>query len=256
MVEKIVGGLVLAILTYLGRTLWQNRRHLGLMLVLLVPWRRTRVSVAVLLRVHDEDRYVLFSSPTRPGAFGPPGGVVKYQEHGRAALERMEFEFEDRGAPAMRLDLRGYLPASRVPGFARWLHRGIDREHAAECLRRELVEELGEVGHEELAPLARDVTFRPVRRVVDGPMKVAGETYHQLRFIEVLDLVPDRPEAVELRTALLSLAAAAPDGPGATVVTATRKQISLGRAGVHVVLPQSAFLVGDRRFRGDIHPAT
>ncbi|MEU2658116.1 hypothetical protein ABZ615_22665 [Streptomyces sp. NPDC007325] len=252
MVEKIVGGLILALLTFVGRTLWQNRRHLKLLLVLLTPWRRTRVSVAVLLRVHEEDTFVLFATPSRPGAFGPPGGVVKYRETARSALERLGFEPEQRGRAVMRLDLRGFLPGSRVLAFARWLHRGDGREPATECLRRELVEELGEVGHEELVDLAKAVAFQHVRRVIDGPMKVAGETYRQLRFLDVYDLLTDRPEAEELRSALIALAK---EQTETEVVCANRREITLGRAGVHVVLPQSAFLVGDRRHREDLHPA-
>ncbi|MGW2562101.1 SMODS-associated NUDIX domain-containing protein [Streptomyces sp. NPDC001514] len=251
MVEKIVGGIVVALLTFIGRTLWQNRRHLSLLRVLLVPWSRTRVSVAVLLRLHDEDHYVLFGSVTRPGAFGPPGGVVKYHDSARPTLERLGFEPESRSSDAMRLDLRGFLPAARVLGFARWLYRGVDREAATECLRRELLEELGEVGHDELAPLAREVGFTPVRRVIDGPMKVAGESYRQVRFFEVYDLVLDKPDATELRTALLTLAG---DPTEPQVIGASRREITRGRAELNVVLPQSAFLTGDRRLREDIEP--
>ncbi|MGW5566708.1 SMODS-associated NUDIX domain-containing protein [Streptomyces tendae] len=253
MVEKIVGGLILALLTYVGRTLWQNRRHLKLLLVLLAPRRRTRVSVAVLLRVHEEGRLILFATPARPGAFGPPGGVVKYRETARSDLERLGFEPEQRDRAVMRLDLRGFLSGSGVLAFARWLHRGDGREPATECLRRELIEELGEVGHEELADLAQAVAFQHVRRVIDGPMKVAGETYRQLRFLEVYDLLTDRPEAEELRSALVALAN---EQTEAGVIGATRREIALGRAGAHVVLPQSAFLVGDRRYREDLHPAS
>ncbi|MEG3629951.1 SMODS-associated NUDIX domain-containing protein [Streptomyces poriticola] len=253
MVEKVVGGLVLALLTFAGRTLWQNRRHLRLLLVLATPWRQVRVSVAVLLRVHDEDRFVLFTAPTRPGAFGPPGGVVKYREPAFPALERLGFACERRNSAAMRFDLRGFLPAARVLAFARWLQRGDGREPWTEGLRRELLEELGEVGHDELAEAARNVAFQHVRRVIDGPMQVAGESYSQIRFFEVFDLVPDRSEAAELRATLIALAN---DATEVSVIGATRREITLGRAGVHVVLPQSAFLIGDRRYRGDIHPVS
>ncbi|CAM5704619.1 SMODS-associated NUDIX domain-containing protein [Streptomyces aurantiogriseus] len=251
MVEKIVGGIVVALLSYIGRTIWQNRRHLTLLRVLLTPWSRTRISVAVLLRLHDEDHFVLFGSATRPGAFGPPGGVVKYQESAKPFLEKLGFEPESRARDVMRHDLRGFLSAARVLRFARWVHRGADREPATECLRRELVEELGEVGHEELVPLAREVSFRPVRKVIDGPMKVAGESYRQIRFFEVYDLVADKPAAEELRATLLALAAN-PDEDH--VIGANRREIARGRADRHVVLPQSAFLTGDRRLREDIEP--
>ncbi|GAA4911907.1 hypothetical protein ACFPM3_10150 [Streptomyces coeruleoprunus] len=251
MIEKIVGGIILGLLTYIGKTLWQNRRHLTLLRVLLAPGRRTRVSVAVLLRVQDEDFHVLFDSPTRPGGFGPPGGVVKYHDSAQRTLERLGFTPDGRTRDVMKRDLRGFLTAARVLGFARWLYGGVDREPATDALRRELAEELAETGHGELAPLSRAVNFRLVRRVIDGPLKVPGEDYRQIRFFEVHDLVLDTPEATELRTVLLTLAA---DQDEAHIIGATRQEIARGRAGVHVILPQSAFLVGDRRLREDIQP--
>ncbi|MGW7369529.1 SMODS-associated NUDIX domain-containing protein [Streptomyces sp. NPDC054841] len=251
MIEKIVVSVAAALLGYIGRTLWQNRRHLSLLRLLFTPRRRMRVSVAVLLRLHDEDHYVLFDSLTRPGAFGPPGGVVKYRDTARADLDKIGFEPESRIQPLMKRDLRGFLSALRVPHFARWLYREEGREPATDCLRRELGEELGEVGHPELSPLAKEVGFTLVRRLIDGPLKVAGESYRQIRFIEVYDLLPDRPEAVELRSALLALAADPAEG---RVIGASRQDIALGRAGAHMILPQSAFLTGGERLREDIQP--
>lgn len=248
-----MGGVVAALLTAIGRVLWQNRRHLTLLRVLLTPWSRVRVSVAVLLRVNDEDHYVLFSSVTRPGAFGPPGGVVKYHEGAKPKLERLGFEPEGRIRAEMRHDLRGFLPAPRVLGFTRWLQRGTDREAATECLRRELVEELGEVGHRELVPLAREAGFRAVDSHIDGPWKVPGETYRQIRFFEVYDLVPDKPESTELRSAVLRLAA---DAEESRIIGVTRRDIARGRSRTHLVLPQSAFVAGDRRVREDLTAAS
>lgn len=178
---------------------------------------------------------------------------MKYQEGARRTLERLGFEPEGRNREVMRHDLRGFLGALRVLGFARWLSKEVDRETATDCLRRELVEELGEVGHEELVPLAREVGFRSARRVIDGPLKVPGETYKQIRFFDVYDLVTDKPEATRLRDALLELADDTTEG---LVIGANRAEIARGRAQAHVVLPQSAFLAGDKRFREDLTPAS
>ncbi len=38
------------------------------------------------------------------------------------------------------------------------------------------------------------------------------------------------------------------------MIGATRQDIVRGRSGLHQVLPQSAFLIGDRRENGDIQP--
>jgi hypothetical protein len=253
MIEAIVTSLVVAALGACAKTLWSNRRNLGLLRLLVRPMARMRVSVAVLLRLQDEDSYVLFDSPVRPGAFGPPGGVVKYQDDARKTLEGLGFNAEPRSSEIMRYDLRGFLPARRVPAFARWLHRGDGRESPAECLRRELVEELGEVGHPQLAALVGAVAFTRVRAVIDGPLRVPGESYRQIRFIEIYDLLLDKPEATRLKTELLSLAK---DPSEAHVARAGHQDIARGRAGAHVVAPQSAFLLGDRRLRQDLQPAS
>lgn len=251
MIGTIVVSVAVALLGWIGRTLLHNRRHLALLRLLFTPRRRIRVSVAVLLRVQDEDHYVLFGSPTRPGSFGPPGGVVKYRESERRGVEKLRFDPEPRTDAVSKHDLRGFLPAAMVPGFARWLHRGTGREPSTDCLRRELVEELGEVGHPELTHLSPAVGFSPVRKVIDGPWNVPGEQYRQIRFIEVYDLLRDRPEADELRTALLALSR---DPGDSQVIGATRQEILRGRSGLHQILPQSAFLLGDRRVREDIQP--
>ncbi|MGW4108914.1 SMODS-associated NUDIX domain-containing protein, partial [Streptomyces sp. NPDC004976] len=231
-IEKIVVGAAVALLGWIGRTLVHNRRHLSLLRLLLIPRRSIRVSVAVLLRVQDEDHYVLFSSPTRPGSFGPPGGVVKYHDSERHGVEKMRFDPEARTHPVMKHDLRGFLPAAMVPGFARWLHRGTGREPSTDCLRRELAEELGEIGHPELTHLSQAVGFSPVRKVIDGPWNVPGEQYRQIRFLEVYDLLRDRPEADELRTGLLTLSR---DPGDSQVIGATRQEILRGRSGPHQV---------------------
>ncbi|MFC7907147.1 SMODS-associated NUDIX domain-containing protein [Streptomyces nigra] len=240
-----------ALVIYIGKTLWQNRRHLRLLVLLFTPWRRVRLSVAVLLRLDDEDCYVLFDSPTRPATFGPPGGVVKYHESGRRKLDKLGFECEERSQEVMRCDLRGFVRAVKVPDFARWLYGGSGREPASDCMRRELVEEVAEIGHPELAPSVASINFTLVRRVVDGPMKVAGAPYRQVRFFEVYDLMLEKPEALELRAALLVLAR---DPLEEHIIAVSRQGIALGREGAHMVLPQSAFLIGDERFREDIHP--
>ncbi|WP_327714088.1 hypothetical protein OG381_00630 [Streptomyces sp. NBC_00490] len=251
MINAIVVGAAVALLGWIGRTLVHNWRHLSLLRLLFTPRRTIRISVAALLCVQEEDHYVLFGSPTRPGSFGPPGGVVKYHDSERRALEKLRFEPEARTRAVMKHDLRGFLPAAKVPGFARWLHRGTGREPSSDCLRRELAEEFGEVGHPELTHLPQAVGFSPVRKVIDGPWNVPGEPYQQIRFIEVYDLLLDRPEADELRTALLTLS----QDPGdSQVIGATRQEILRGRSGPHQILPQSAFLVGVQRVREDIQP--
>ncbi len=119
--------------------------------------RLLRVSFSALLRIRDEDRMVLFQTPARPDTFGPPGGVFKYFDPATPALGRLNFRVEQRATAedTTRSDLRGFLPYSSMKGFQRWFATGAYREDATECLRRELLEELAEVGFPGLAEDAR-----------------------------------------------------------------------------------------------------
>ncbi|WP_178379942.1 hypothetical protein [Cryptosporangium aurantiacum] len=206
-----------------------------------------RISTAALLRVRDDDRFILFHSPTRPGAYGPPGGVVKLRSSD--ALEAVGFRAEPRRNSAMHGDLRGFVPGIALGDFLRWWRTGADRESAPDCLRRELVEELAEIGRPDLAPEVDDVPLTPVRSVVDGPWSVPAAPYDQLRVFEVYDLAPGDARAERFRRTLTGLA----DDPAEpSVIWADRTDIEYGRCGPHYITPPSAFLFGDRRIHPDL----
>ncbi|MEW1695822.1 hypothetical protein [Streptomyces sp. NPDC091278] len=137
--------------------------------------------MAALLRVNNEDRHVLFSSVTRPGAFGPPSDVVEYMTWSSATKRPSPSSntsgSSPRAAPAPKCDTTFAAPAP--PGGGSWasspeLQRGTDREAATECLRHELVEDWASRAHvvlprpaflagdrrvrEHIAPLSRGIT--------------------------------------------------------------------------------------------------
>jgi hypothetical protein len=210
-----------------------------------------RISFSVLLRLRDDEEYVLFHSPSRPGAFGPPGGVIKYFPPAVRILEGLGFS-EERGGPrpeVMKWDLRGYLPAGSVRRFLKWFDTGAYREDAEECLRRELTEELGEVGLSRLDDQVAGLSFTPVRTVVEGPEPVVGKPFRQLRRFEVYDLVTADSVALRL-TRELSEAAADPSCPG--VINVTRDDLRHGRKQAALIAPQSAFLAGGERMMPDV----
>ncbi|MEU5260484.1 hypothetical protein [Amycolatopsis sp. NPDC021455] len=212
-----------------------------------------RVSFSALLRVTDDDRYVLFDSPKRPGSYGPPGGVVKVHPPASGLLESWSFRPErtNAGAEKMKADLRGILPAGSLRSFQAWFATGTYRETAAECLRRELREELSEVGLGALEPLTRTLAFTPVRTVLEGPDAVTGKPYLQLRSFEVHDLAMLDPGAVRLRR---ELAAAGHDAGHTGVICANFGDIAHGRLGRALIAPQSAFVAGPVRLAADLPP--
>ncbi|MEV0675522.1 hypothetical protein AB0I60_03260 [Actinosynnema sp. NPDC050436] len=225
-------------------TAWEAQR---------MPRTPVRISFSALLRVRDDDRYVLFHSPTRPGVCGPPGGVVKYLPPAAGLLERLGFD-EELTPPHVevaRTDLRGVLPARSVRGFLAWFATGAYREHAEDCLRRELAEEAGEVGIGPLAENPHDLRFSHVRTVVEGPAPVPGKPYRQLRRFEVHDLVTGDGAGLRVARALARAGRAA-DQPD--VVCASRSDIRHGRLGRLLIAPQSAFLMGGTRLAPDLPP--
>ncbi|GAA3943491.1 hypothetical protein GCM10023085_26750 [Actinomadura viridis] len=215
----------------------------------MAPWharREVRISFSALLRIRDDDRHVLLHSPSRPGSFNPPGGVYKCFGPAAAVLEGLGFR-ADRADPLaddMRSDLRGFLPASALPGFRRWFACGAYRESPAECLRRELAEELAESGVPHLVPDASRIAFRHLRSVDDGPHPVPGKPFRQLRRFEVYEPVVTGAEATRL---CRSLAEAAADPAVPAVICATPAQILHGRSGTALIGGHAAYLIGDRR---------
>ncbi|WBB52443.1 hypothetical protein [Verrucosispora sp. WMMD573] len=252
MLANIVAGLITTVLIALGGLLWRHRGHFGLLRATVFPSGRLRVSVAALLRVKDDDSYVLFHNPIRPHAYGPPGGVVKYRSGARKALDAVGFVDQRRSTgrvAAMRHDLRGFVPSRSGIDFLRWYSRGDDRESGPECLRRELREELAEVGHPELVPLTENLRFALVRTVLERPRPTPGKQYSTLRSFEVYDAVTDTPEAAELVGRLVALG----HNPAETqIVLVDASDIEDGRSGAHLISPQSAFLLGNRRIHQDL----
>jgi hypothetical protein len=213
--------------------------------------RHVRVSFAAILRIRDDEGVVLFEARSRPGAFTPPGGVFKHYGPAMDVLDRLGFRgdrWADRESD-MRNDLRGLLPARSVPGFQRWFDSGAYREDADECLRRELAEELTEVGFPDLAADVRHLSFTHLRTEVEGPWDVPGKPYRQLRRLEFHDLVCTGQRAVRLRDRIIALAK---DPRVHTVVVATPEDVAHGRAGRALIAPHAAYLTGGARTRSDI----
>jgi hypothetical protein len=209
------------------------------------------VSFSALLRIRHGDRYVLFDSLSRPGSYGPPGGVIKFFPPATSILEQLGFQQETRTlhSEPTGLDLRGLVPARSAHDFLEWFETGAYRENAIESVRRELDEELAEVGLTSARVDTHALDFRLVRTVIEGPDAVSHRNFLQLRRFEIFDLVTTDTVALDfVRT--LAAAGADPAFPGA--VYASPDDIEHGRCGPALLAPHCAFLIGDRRFAPDL----
>jgi hypothetical protein len=253
MVVGVLSSIVSAILIGGASLVWRHRDNLSLLRTILYPRGLVRVSFAALLRVKDDDRFVLISSNTRPGFYGPLGGVFKHHDSAIEALDALGFR--EQRFPArrenMRADLRGFVPARSAAGFLRWFVAGEGRETAAECLRRELAEELDALGAPDLADDIAALTFKPVRTVLEGPRRVPGQAHRQMRRFEVYDLVVIDEASVRFRRRLMDLS----DDPSRQmIVCAIGAEMATGWCGTAPIAPHSGYLVGSRRFHADLPP--
>jgi hypothetical protein len=257
MLTDFVSNLLAAGVAAVVGLAWRSRGWLrsgeGLIGAVVGRSRRVRVSYCAVLRVREADRCVLFRSPSRPESFGPPGGVFKYRDSARPVLDR--FGFTDqvwRGREAdMRRDLRGFLPAGSVLRFRRWFRAGVDRESAEECLRRELREELVEVGLDDLVPAVAALSFASVRTVTEGPRKVPGQDYLQLRRFEIHEITTGSSSAAEFIRRLIN---AGDDPAQGLVCCAGIREVNEGRCRAGLIAPHVAYLGGTRKLASDLPP--
>lgn len=247
MVGEIVAGLITSAMTATAAMVWRYRVRV------LAPSRRVRVSFCALLRIRDDDCFVLFHSINRPGSYGPPGGVYKYVSDGEAQLEKLGFQDEPKPTGLiglMRHDLRGFISSRSIKRFVRWFDSGAGRESATECLRRELVEELAEVNHPELIDDVASLEFTPLRVAQMGPHHEPGTDYLHLRRFEIYDIATANNEtAARFKQRLLELAE---DPTTELIVGVGARDIEYGRCTAGLIGGQAAFLVGAKRF----HPPT
>jgi hypothetical protein len=247
----VVSSVIASILVFVGSVAWRNRKHRSMLSIILFPRGTVRVSVAVLLRIRVDENYVLFHTPRTPSTYGPLGGVVKFTSSARHALDGMKFRDEHQAANRASAlnDLRGFIPAGTVGKFLRWLDTGVDREPAVECLRRELREELGEIGHPDLVEHVTALEFRQVRAVHEGPQEVPGKGYRQIRYVEVYELVTTNAAALKLTERLTAAGRSAIDP---NVLLADGDEITNGRHDDKILGAQSCYLIRDKKLRQDL----
>ena len=230
-----------------GHWSFTNRHNLRLSArcSLLLRKRRVRMSCSTLLRIVDDPgRYLLAQTRLRKETFGPFGGVFKYAENTRAQFDKFGFEPQVTNHPTAERDLRGFLLGASVSNFMRWFRKGTGRESDTECLKRELHEELAEIGLAELATGLEKLEFAFVREVIEPPVWVENTGYLQMRIFRVYGLDTSNQSGASLRDQLLKRAET-----NDRLVLATDDQIRSGRALGRLIGHHAAYLFTKLRVR-------
>ena len=203
------------------------------------------MSLSAILALPDGGRFLLVRNLRRPEAFGPFGGVYKYKVEATRDLDAMLFRPEMVGDDLlMRDDPRGFVPRRQLGRLMKWFERKEEREMPGECLRRELREELSEIGLGSSGVPAQ-LTLRRVRAVSEGPEHVPGQPFTQYRLLEVCALVPSGRQVKEFQRRLIKAA-----GTHKDLLLASASEIVAGRASDGRMITQhSAYLIGKKRIR-------
>lgn len=152
---------------------------------------RVRVSAAAVLRIRAlaGGQYVLANTS---GKWAPFGGAFQMDAPPPALVE-LGWEQESRNGRGR--DVRGTVPRSALPAVHAWLASGADRESGEECVRRELREELAEVGVRDLVGMVDGLRLRISLTLVEPPGRPILAAW---RYLEMFDLVActagDTPE--------------------------------------------------------------
>jgi len=242
MLEALIVGTVSALLIAALRAAFRHRHYMrpAMRCTLFFRNRRLRVSIAAILRICSDNRYVLIRNRYRPEVFGPIGGVYEYYPSAIDQLDKCGFIPQVRDQD-MQNDLRGFLKGKDLPSFMRWFLSGKNRE--VEPLTRELREELEEVGLTEEAKSIRAFQYELIKTIYEGPDNVPGADYLQFRCFWIFQLCPRDPEGVKLTETLYREVEHNPD-----LIAVTAAEIAARRAtSGQVIGSHTGYLIGDKR---------
>jgi 8-oxo-dGTP pyrophosphatase MutT (NUDIX family) len=142
----------------------------------------------------------------------------------------------------MKNDIRGFVSSRCLEGFRKWLEGGDGREGPTECIRRELREELMEVGL-DAALVPDDLRIHPVRTVTEGPEYIPALGCSQFRVFDVYELDHNADVNQGLIQALV-------DCSSRDLLWVSAESAKRGRAPTgQVVAAHAPYLFGEDRYR-------
>jgi hypothetical protein len=164
-----------------------------------------RFSGTALLRVKHGGGFLLVITQARgesPPYWGPLGGVLKCRASDLGHLYALDVDPDWLASPDddMDRDLRLKMPGFRFWRFMRWYWRGDGRESPVEALRRELREELSELGLNALVDRISGLEFETYSPKTTKLFRQDGILHFRLFY--VLDAIG--PSAAEFERELLA----------------------------------------------------
>lgn len=238
-VASILGGILFALLV----AAWNYREFflINILCFTIYRWRQLRLSMAAIIRIEDNGRYLLVRNQHRPESFGPFGGVYKVYPTAKL-VDKFEFQPQIRQPPydkSLENDLRGMIPARNFHRFMKWFQSNIDRE--LQPISRELSEELEDVGIDITELGIERLQIQLVRRVHMNIQRIRGVNYLQFRHIDVYEL-----NAADEHSKLLTAALIKAEPNNANLLLVTPGEIKRQRSANGAVIgPHTGYLIGN-----------
>ena len=139
MIQDIFVNLIVAFITFLASTIFQNRLRLKIYYQSLIRWNKNiRLSCAYLFRIRYNNKYLLIKG-NRIDQYQPVGGVYKYYDSFNGLKENLELKDESESHFYENGDLRLVTIGKHLVKFLDWFDTKRNREIT---VIRELIEEL------------------------------------------------------------------------------------------------------------------
>lgn len=234
----ILAGLFVSLLTAAIR--YRHCLIAGTKSILFYANKDIRVSIAGILKIKQDNKYILIRSHRRPEQFGPIGGVFKYHSLAIPDLERFNFRQDPAVDESMKLDMRGIIKGKYLLAFMRWFKSHKNRE--IEPLTRELIEELNEISLEKEAESIQALQYNLVQTAHEGPYAVSGHNYMQFRYFEIYQFDID-----DSRTKRIFDAIIASEEQNTDIIAVTSEEILKRRADSgELIGTHCGYLIGEK----------
>jgi 3',5'-cyclic AMP phosphodiesterase CpdA len=161
------------------------------------PHAEVRVSIAALLKLELNGRFLLVRNLHHANTFAPFGGVFKAFPTAKTKLDEFGFEPDTSQEKPQDIsgDLRGYVSMQNFRKLIDWYDAKRGRELYDECLRRELREEFKQVdAPSDLLDDIPHLTYEYVR-TIEEPVALVKTGLYQYRRIEVYQPSMQNPES-------------------------------------------------------------